>query len=496
MSDEENCEWERNYSEENSESQYESVLDEEDHGSFEETSSGDGNLSNPRQDEEPPEREFLQEFGYRKLCDVTYPPLEDVDIAHTIRRQTEFFPRKPQLPDYIPFTTSPQKPPVHALAWRESGVLCGKFSDCQRSHLGSQLLPENPKRLIDQRQSRAYIGQFSRDGSLFVAAFQDKRICIYDAENGFCLRKHVTARNLRWTVTDTCLSPDQNLLIYATINSSIHVVNVGCRADGIYSVANVTDIHEEMRLGEEHEFGVWSARWSPDGKELVAGTTDSSLVVYDVGAAKTFATVYGHEDDINAVAYLDDSPNLIVTGSDDSNCKVWDRRNLRRSAGALLGHTEGVTFISGKGDGRHFISNAKDQTIKLWDLRKMSPANQHNMERQPINLPLFHWDYRWMDYPGKGFDIRHPFDTSLFTYRGHSVLQTLVRCYFSPGYTGQKYIYTGSANGTIICFSIATGEQVFQLQGPEDVVRDCSWNPNYPQLVGVSWDGTIREWSH
>lgn len=37
-----------------------------------------------------------------------------------------------------------------------------------------------------------------------------------------------------------------------------------------------------------------------------------------------------------------------------------------------MGHLEGITFIDSRGDGRHLISNSKDQSIKLWDIRKMS----------------------------------------------------------------------------------------------------------------------------
>lgn len=37
-----------------------------------------------------------------------------------------------------------------------------------------------------------------------------------------------------------------------------------------------------------------------------------------------------------------------------------------------MGHLEGITFIDSRGDGRYFISNGKDQTIKLWDIRKMA----------------------------------------------------------------------------------------------------------------------------
>lgn len=75
-----------------------------------------------------------------------------------------------------------------------------------------------------------------------------------------------------------------------------------------------------------------------------------------------------HSDDVNAVAYADDSCQTIFTGSDDAEVRVWDRRLLGSASlcvGVFLGHTEGVTHLDAKGDGRYVISNSKDQTVKV-----------------------------------------------------------------------------------------------------------------------------------
>lgn len=57
---------------------------------------------------------------------------------------------------------------------------------------------------------------------------------------------------------------------------------------------------------------------------------------------------------------------------------------------------------------------------------------------------------RWMDYPARGYLVRHPHDSSLQTFRGHSVTQTLIRAYFSPlATTAQRYVYAGSADGAV-----------------------------------------------
>lgn len=40
-----------------------------------------------------------------------------------------------------------------------------------------------------------------------------------------------------------------------------------------------------------------------------------------------------------------------------------------REVGVFTGHLEGITYVDSKGDGRYVLSNGKDQTMKLWDIR-------------------------------------------------------------------------------------------------------------------------------
>lgn len=59
---------------------------------------------------------------------------------------------------------------------------------------------------------------------------------------------------------------------------------------------------------------------------------------------------------------------------------------------------------------------------------------------------------------------------------------------------GQRYIYSGSADGCIYMFDTITGEVKHKLKGHQKTVRDCSWHPHNGTLVSVSWDGSILEW--
>ena len=237
--------------------------------------------------------------------------------------------------------------------------------------------------------------------------------------------------------------------------------------------------------------------------------------MYDIERRQTIINIDdGHTEDVNAVCFGDkSSPHILYSGSDDTLLKVWDRRSLgdKRAAGVFMGHTEGLTYVDSKGDGRYILSNGKDQTMRLWDLRKMMSTEKASR----INPQHFStgFDYRFMAY-GDDQYVSHPHDCSVVTFRGHSVLKTLIRCHFSPqGSTNSRYVYSGSEDGSIYIYNIdATlagkvdvnrGTRHSRPCDPDDLsqyalddrgdryawktcVRDASWHPFVPMIAGKS----------
>ncbi|KAL6954335.1 L14B protein [Sarracenia purpurea var. burkii] len=100
------------------------------------------------------------------------------------------------------------------LAGRESNYSGrGRFSAADCRHVLGRYLPVNGPYVVDQMTTRAYVSQFSADGSLFVAGFQGSNIRIYNVDKGWKVQKNILAKSLRWTITDTTLSPDQCYLV-------------------------------------------------------------------------------------------------------------------------------------------------------------------------------------------------------------------------------------------------------------------------------------------
>ncbi|XP_025158847.1 DDB1- and CUL4-associated factor 11 isoform X2 [Harpegnathos saltator] len=366
------------------------------------------------------------------------------------------------------------------------------FSTAEKCWISNSFLP-NKFDLITKYNSRIYCGSYSKDGNFFLTATQDSWLRVYNTHNGkFTQLKSIPARDVGWSILDTAFSPDGSTIVYSSWSECLYQC----------SVSENSTTQESLLLGPGvRRFCVFSLVFSNDGREILGGANDGKLYVYDRECRQRVLRVAGHYDDVNAVAFADNTSQIFYSAGDDGLCKVWDKRTLTetdpRPVGVLAGHMDGITYIDSRGDSRYLITNCKDQTIKLWDVRVFSGEIGKMNTRKAVSSQ--NWDYRWQPVPKR---LRKPRDllegdTSVMTYRGHSVLQTLIRCHFSPAdTTGQRYIYTGCSTGRVIVYDVLTGKIVRKLFGHAMCVRDVSWHPFYPHIVSTSWDSTIARWRY
>jgi len=386
----------------------------------------------------------------------------------------------------------PGKSITSVLAQRSlSGALS---TACQQSILSRpSLLPQHGSR-VAQYNKKVFCGRHARQGDIFITACPDK-IRVYDTtRERFKLFHKIQPRDVGWSVLDVAVSPEGRDLVYSSWSDCLHAVRI--REDG----EEAEDVHQSLPLRPgDLQFCVFSISFSSDSRELLCGANDGCLYVYDREANTQTSRIPAHHDDVNAVCFVDDTTHVLVSGGDDGVCKVWDRRALREEdpqpVGVLAGHSDGITYIDPRGDGRHLISNSKDQSIKLWDIRRFS--SQSAVERSRVVVSDQKWDYRWQRVPRNVVRSRTRLegDSSVMTYTGHTILQTLIRCHFSPQHsTGQNLIYTGCAAGRVLMYDLLTGEIVKILSGHKGCVRDVSWHPYNPELLSSSWDFTVRRW--
>lgn len=77
-------------------------------------------------------------------------------------------------------------------------------------------------------------------------------------------------------------------------------------------------------------------------------------------------TLTGHSDSVNAVAITPDGKQA-VSGSDDTTLKLWDLATGSELA-TLRGHSSSVLAVAITPSGKQALSASLDETLKLWDL--------------------------------------------------------------------------------------------------------------------------------
>ena len=72
-----------------------------------------------------------------------------------------------------------------------------------------------------------------------------------------------------------------------------------------------------------HKDCVKSVAFSPDGKQIVSGSRDQTVRVWDASTGNNLKVLESHTDSVTSVAF---SPNgkQIVSGSYDKSVRVWD----------------------------------------------------------------------------------------------------------------------------------------------------------------------------
>lgn len=185
------------------------------------------------------------------------------------------------------------------------------------------IVPDTVHHQVDRYKSRVYGGCFvGPEGERFVTSCQDKRIRVYDTGKSECRRAWklthcISAKGVRWTITDFDVSPDGRWLAYSTISTYVCVVDL---ADP-KSEQMVLDFAE----GTLRSFGIWSIKWGHDGREIIAGTSGGErlgrgcIIAYDVQSKCVVDVVPAHEQDVNSVCFMRTGErNILLSGADDA----------------------------------------------------------------------------------------------------------------------------------------------------------------------------------
>jgi WD40 repeat protein len=124
-----------------------------------------------------------------------------------------------------------------------------------------------------------------------------------------------------------------------------------------------------------HPWGsVNSVVWSPDGKEIASGSSDTTVQVWDASTGNKHLTYTGHARHVRSVAWSPDG-KYIASGGLDTTVQVWEAMTGKHHL-TYTGHPWGVNSVVWSPDGRLIASgddeyiergDKSDSTVQIWE---------------------------------------------------------------------------------------------------------------------------------
>ncbi|NWZ39107.1 SNR40 protein, partial [Brachypodius atriceps] len=132
-------------------------------------------------------------------------------------------------------------------------------------------------------------------------------------------------------------------------------------------------------------------------------------------------------------------------------CQVWDLRQNKLTY-TMRGHADSVTGLSLSSEGSYLLSNAMDNTVRIWDVRPFAPKERC---------------------------------VKIFQGNVHNFEKNLLRCSWSPD--GSK-IAGGSADRFVYVWDTTSRRILYKLPGHAGSVNELAFHPEEPIILSASSD--------
>jgi WD40 repeat protein len=242
-----------------------------------------------------------------------------------------------------------------------------------------------------------------------------------------------------------------------------------------------------IRTFKGHSDSVWSVAVTPDGKQVISGSQDGTLKIWNLNTGKLVRTITAHDGSINAISTTPDGLQ-VISGSDDKTLKIWNL-NTGNLEHTIPAHNRSVNAVSITPDGL-VISGSDDKTLKVWNLKTGKVLHTLVGHRATVTAVIA-VNNKWVVSGSSYNDTLRVWN--LETGREELTLgeRDMVR---SIAVLDGERVISASEDGSLTVWKVGTWEKECTLKGHSKPVCSVAVLPDRKQIISGSSDGTIKIW--
>ncbi len=263
----------------------------------------------------------------------------------------------------------------------------------------------------------------------------------------------------------------------------------------IWDVANGTLLHT---LTDEVE-AVNTIAFEPTGRRLVSGGRDGIISVRDIETGQRLLPLMRPEMSYNFGQSLPAVLSLVVSadgtrvaaGNADQTVKIWNA-NSGALVHVLVGHGDAVTAVAYSPDGKTIFSGSTDGTVRTWDADSGQQLRVlGGQSGQQILAVAAAPDGRHIAAAGSG-DTVVIWDTLNFQAHTLSTQLSAVDA-LAFAHDGRR-LAVGGSDSSIQMWDIESGQMLHPLAGHSGSIRALEFSPDGHHLASGSDDRTVGIW--
>lgn len=120
------------------------------------------------------------------------------------------------------------------------------------------------------------------------------------------------------------------------------------------------------RILRQEDAGVPAVAWSPDGTTLAMGLSDGSVRLLDASSGEIRLNFAKIGNEVRAISFLPDGASL-ATGNGDGTLRLWDAKTARQQRLIQIGEQR-VLAVPVSPDGSEILSAGFEESAAVWSL--------------------------------------------------------------------------------------------------------------------------------